>query len=123
MYALKMNTDGYYETVDFPENESEILPFLQKHVDGWVEHVAVEIHGREYSMWINEEGLLKGLPYNGAATYLYNTSWAAYGDSQIIVGDALITKGNSLGATLPLLMADVMEVRAGLADYEALRSA
>lgn len=115
MYAVKIGTDRTTETVDFPASESEILPFLQSAVGGWIEHVNVVIHGRPFSMWVNEEGLLTGLPYNGAATWLYEQSWDAEG---LIVGPVIITKGNNRGDTLPLLAADVHDVIAGVRDYE-----
>jgi len=115
MYAVKIHANGETETVDFPKDEKAVLKFLQSAVDGWIEHVSIVIHGRTYSMWVNEEGLLKGLPYNGIASYMYATSWDADG---LIVGDVLITKGNKRGDTLPLLAVDVNEVMAGVKDYE-----
>lgn len=116
MYAVKINADGTTETLDYPTgNDADVLRFLQSGVGGWIEHVNVTIHGREFSMWVNEEGLLQRLPYNGAASYLYATSWDTDG---LIVGNAIITKGNSRGDTLPLLAADVNDVLAGVRDYE-----
>lgn len=119
MFAVKINADGTTETVDFPPKEGDVLTFLQSAVDGWVEHVNITIQGRPYDMWVNEEGLLKRLPYNSIASYFYSTTWETDG---IIVGNALITKGNKRGDTLPLLMADVHQVLAGVHDYEEARA-
>lgn len=115
MYAVKINPDGTTETVDYPSSKKDVLSFLQSAVGGWVEHVSIVINGRRFSMWVNEEGLLTALPYNGAASYLYSTSWDTNG---LIVGTALITKGDKRGNTLPLLAADVAEVMSGVKAYE-----
>ena len=87
--AAIIRTSGLVEWVEFPEDDS--LSTLQKAVGGWVECVPIS---STLEMWVNEEGLLVGLPYNSIATYLYNHEWKS--PDQIIVGDVIVT-----GGTLP----------------------
>lgn len=46
-------------------DKEQPLPVLQEIVGGWIEHVPLP-DGR--CMWVNEEGLMKGLPYNPQAS-------------------------------------------------------
>lgn len=59
--------------------EEQPLEVLQKVVGGWIEHVQLR-DGR--SMWVNEEGLMKGLAYNPKASEMAGRS---------IVGPVAIT--------------------------------
>ena len=60
-------------------DKEQSLPVLQKIVGGWVEHLVLP-DGR--SMWVNEEGLMKGLPVNTEPSELCG---------RLIVGDVAIT--------------------------------
>lgn len=115
MYAVKIATDGTANLIDFTNDSRKQYEIMSSTVDGYIERVGIVIHGRQYDMWVNEEGLLRRLPYNSIATYFYEDTWKAQG---LIVGDVLITKGNNEGDTLPLLMTDVNEVMAGVHDYK-----
>ena len=78
-YHLKANNEA---PLIEPEGETWTLKELQELVGGYIEIVAAPNHpGRV--LVINEEGKLKGLPFNKNATDLY-----IY---EPIVGDAVIT--------------------------------
>lgn len=64
-------------------DEKQELRFLQECVKGSVEAVMVKDH----VMYINEEGKLKGLSYNGYAT---NLASGYLGPFDVIVGDAVL---------------------------------
>lgn len=119
MHAVKITASGEVTTIDFPDDETKQYPIMRDAVGGYIERVAIRINGRPFDMWVNEEGLLRHLPYNAIATFFYEESWNAEG---LIVGDALILKGNNYGDTLPLLMADVYEVMSGVENYETWRN-
>jgi len=44
---------------------------MQKYVDGYLEHVSVLVDGKRAHMYVNEEGLIHGLPSNPRATAHY----------------------------------------------------
>jgi hypothetical protein len=70
--------------LDAPEGS---LKVLQDAVDGWVEVVDL---APKLSIWVNEEGKLNGLPYNGIATAIFQEKFGAV---DIIVGNAVLTGG------------------------------
>ena len=87
----------------YPNGNTEVLPFtgdtltlLQEAVGGWVETYQLDDN---LTIWFNEEGKLKRLPFNQAATSL----WMKHrGGTDFIVGIAVFTgatddEGNSLG--------------------------
>lgn len=61
---------------------------LREAVGGWYEHVRPMGLNRPYSMMVNEEGLLHGLPLNALGSALYGTHL----HGQPIVGDIVIVK-------------------------------
>lgn len=61
---------------------------LREAVGGWFEHVRPVGLNRPYSMMVNEEGLLHGLPLNVLGSALYGT----HIHGQPIVGDIVIVK-------------------------------
>jgi len=65
------------EVIEFDKEQS--LEALQGIVGGWIEHVQLR-DGR--SMWVNEEGLMKGLPVNVKASEMAG---------RMIVGSVAIT--------------------------------
>lgn len=99
MYAVKVSSDNNLEIARFPENSNDELPFLQAAVGGWIERVQIMGNSMALDMYVNEEGLLNGLPYNPFASYMYR---AATGMDTVIVGDVVIVAGNDLGDCLPL---------------------
>lgn len=50
------------------QNLAEVEDY-QKAVDGWIEAVDIDSFG--CAMYLNEEGLIRGLPYNRRSTYLW----------------------------------------------------
>lgn len=60
-------------------DKDQTLPTLQRIVGGYIEHVPLP-DGR--SMWVNEEGLMRGLPYNPQASEMAG---------RMIVGPVAIT--------------------------------
>ena len=49
-----------------------VRPWLD---NAWLEHVSVLHDGKQKDMFVDEEGLLKGLPYNKKATEIYHTMY------------------------------------------------
>ena len=77
--VLKANGDSF---VLGPANGREFtLKEVQAVVGGYIEAVSIPRSTR--TMWVNEEGLLKGLPLNEEASQLAK---------QRIVGDVLVSK-------------------------------
>ena len=78
-YHLKANNEA--PAIE-PEGKTWTLKELQEYVGGYIEiHAAPNHPGRV--LVINEEGKLKGLPFNKNATDLYQLD--------IIVGDVVLT--------------------------------
>ena len=108
-YAVKIQTDGLIECVDFPGPDDEgQYQALSDAVGGYIEHINVICNDVPLDMWINEEGLLRRLPYNAVASYLYQH--AARTHDVLIVGDAIITSGDDEGNTLGLTKDQVQHV-------------
>jgi hypothetical protein len=88
-----------YEMVAVDLKASDELETLQSAVGGWIE--AVDL-AEDLTMWVNEEGKLKGLEVNPIGTDLFNKYFKDHRD--IIVGDIVLTggtnsKGNTVGLT------------------------
>jgi hypothetical protein len=77
--------------IDWPEEPTydQIRALTKHHIDGWLEHVSVLFKGKHRDMFVDEEGLLKHLPFNQEATRIY---WAASGATRgsPIVGTAIL---------------------------------
>ena len=86
--TLVMEEDGSVINYYFSEEESKPnLKQLQKMVGGYVE--VVTSLDSKYQIVIDEEGKLKGKPFNKDATALLG-----YGDDEL-VGDAVILSGKA----------------------------
>lgn len=87
--GLLIKTDGTTEPVA-PKNGTDFsIHELQAFVGGYIEMLTISVLGYgEKFMVCNEEGKLRGLPYNSAATILYQHSVNWNGD--YIVGDVLL---------------------------------
>ena len=82
--VLKPGEQG--EIVDLPDDmESQVMK-LQEIVGGWIEHVALP---HNHNGFINEEGKLKGLPWNHFATELRRLAHRL-SPSETIVGPVVI---------------------------------
>jgi hypothetical protein len=77
------------KTVIRPKNGKKFsLDELQTYVGGYIEIVALKPGNGHATMYINEEGKLKGLPYNPQATKIAVID--DYGD--FIVGNAIVVR-------------------------------
>lgn len=56
----------------------ETLEHLQGVVGGLIEMSQARYDGKNYTMWVNEEGLMKELPLNAKATKAYQDYWFSY---------------------------------------------
>lgn len=66
-----------------------IKEIVDEHLGGvWFEHVAVLWAGQRTDMFVDETGLLKGLPLNPRASSIYGA--ATRNDEAIIVGTAIL---------------------------------
>ena len=81
--GVVIKTDGTLERLDLSEQE---LSNLQSAVGGYVQ--AIDLSDT-MTMWMNEEGKLTGLPYNGIATALWEARFGVGTD--IILGNAVFT--------------------------------
>lgn len=102
--AVKVPAEGTATVIDYSGNE---LENLQSHVGGWIEQITLS--QGNYTMFVNEEGKLNGLPYNMKATALFIANFPTTDD--IIVGDVLITGGvDKEGEQLGLDQATASEI-------------
>lgn len=91
--ALLLKTDGPPVFV-VPENGTDFsLSELQGFVGGYIKiRPLLGIHSGSILV-LNEEGKLRGLPFNRTATFLYQVS---YGVNDFIVGDVLLCESNQV---------------------------
>lgn len=82
------------EVKDDGEGDKPTLGFLQKCVGGWIEHVFTNRLPSDIDIFCNEEGKLKGLPFNLIGTLLYANP------HDCIVGTAVIVASNADGDSL-----------------------
>lgn len=83
--ATLLKSDGTRETIAEPLT----LESMQRLVGGYIEFVTLSgSPGRREILIVNEEGLLKDLPRNPAATQLYRNTRVAIGSGDI-VGDVI----------------------------------
>lgn len=67
----------------------ETLDDYRQIVGGWIE--AVDIPNLGASLYVNEEGLVRGLPYNRRATFLWWFGVPQARGVAMLVGDAVLT--------------------------------
>lgn len=85
--VVTIDTDGVAKQTDFQVGPDGLLPHLQQAVGGLVDVVSLS---PSLDMWLNEEGLVYGLPFNSVATEIA----AHFGfDHQPYVGTAVFTAG------------------------------
>ena len=87
--AILITTDGQQKQV-FPEHDTFTLTELQLLVGGMIELVGLP-DGKD--MYINEEGKIKGLPYNDQATKIAEESLMV---NDVIVGPAVVCSRNEV---------------------------
>jgi hypothetical protein len=115
MKALKMNTEGVFELVDF--TDETCYDMIKEGVGGYVECVHLPHLGVD--MWVNEEGKLTGLPTNDQATLMWARS---YGPCDVIKGNVVFTKGTGPeGETMGLDEHDVSQIMDQFVDFLAVK--
>ena len=85
MIALVVNTKNEIRRVEYDPPHYDVI---KEAVGGWYEHVHPMGLDRPYSIMVNEEGLLLGLPMNRLGSELYGTPR----HGQPIVGDIVFLK-------------------------------
>ena len=85
MIALVVNTKNEIRRVEYDPPHYDVI---KEAVGGWYEHVHPMGLEQPYSMMVNEEGLLLGLPMNRLGSELYGTPR----HGQPIVGDIVFLK-------------------------------
>ena len=85
MIALVVNNKNEIRRVEYDPPHYDVI---KEAVGGWYEHVHPMGLERPYSMMVNEEGLLLGLPLNRLGSELYGTPR----HGQPIVGDIVFLK-------------------------------
>jgi hypothetical protein len=111
-YYVTLTPDGGIEIGPFDAGDTlgGTLPFLQDQVQGYIEHLDVICKDKNLDLWINEEGLLRGLPYNAVASEIVNKTWTALHyptDGSFIVGNAVILASDDDGETRGLTLEEV----------------
>lgn len=103
-YALILSDDNNIHRVEFAEGQPIPLEALQGAVGGWIELIRLTTPTSEANgidMYVNEEGLLRDLPFNPLATRLGRMLNGNVNLS--IVGNAIITatshNGDAVGLT------------------------
>lgn len=85
--AIKLTTEGKASLIDLTADSNELLT-LQTAVGGYIE--AKTLQGG-YTLFMNEEGKLQGLPMNERATEIWLANFPTFPD--VIVGDVVIAGG------------------------------
>jgi hypothetical protein len=85
--AIKLTTEGKASLVDLTADSNELLT-LQMAVGGLIEAKTLE---SGYTLIMNEEGKLKGLPINERATEIWLANFPNFPD--VILGDVIIAGG------------------------------
>lgn len=106
--ALIVRTDLTHEVVEFEVGNSYNL--IREAVGGWIECAHIAPYGVD--VWLHEEGKLIGLPHNLVGTRLWE---AAYGRTDAIVGDIVVTGGaDEDGETLGLTDEQLNDIKTRL---------
>lgn len=91
MHAVIIHPEGDAYAVGHPQDEDEQYWNVRKAIDcKLVERVAFQVDGDPLELWVDEEGLLNSLPYNGAAVRLISGGSL----DAVIVGRAYVTGPN-----------------------------
>jgi hypothetical protein len=85
--AIKLTTEGKASLIDLSADSNELLT-LQIAVGGLIEAKTLE---GNYTLIMNEEGKLQGLPINERATEIWLANFPNFPD--VILGDVVIAGG------------------------------
>lgn len=112
-YVLKVAADGRVEREPFDAEDS--LGQLQRAVGGYIERVPLELQ-RGIDLFVNEEGLLNGLPLNRVLTEFatQDSGWIE------LRGDGVFAAHDGEGETVGLTEAECAELEASLARCGAV---
>ena len=99
--VIVITPEGSITQMEMGKDGQSEYDFLNKTVAGWIQAVDLDGTLAGFTIWVNEEGKMSGLPYNDLATLLWEIS---YGQTDIMVGTAVITgnadeEGDTLGLT------------------------
>lgn len=103
--GIKIGTD-----LSLSEMEDATYKSVSDAVGGYIEHITLHGVFEGFSLYVNEEGKLNGLPFNDIATAVWERVFGIYTD--VIVGNAVLvsSKTDNEGNELPLSESDVEKV-------------
>lgn len=103
--GIKIGTD-----LSLSELEDGTYKSVSDAVGGYIEHITLHGKFEGFSLYVNEEGKLKGLPFNDIATAVWERVFGNYTD--VIVGNAVLvsSKTDDEGNELPLSESEVEKV-------------
>lgn len=103
--GIKIGTD-----LSLSEMEDGTYKSVSDAVGGYIEHITLHGVFEGFSLYVNEEGKLNGLPFNDIATAVWERVFGIYTD--VIVGNAVLvsSKTDNEGNELPLSESDVEKV-------------
>jgi hypothetical protein len=106
----KAGVKQYHATVIHPDGSVEYhtqdgkfsLERLQGFVKGYIERVDVRVAGKNYEMFVNEEGLLHGLPLNPTATllvvnWIVQNKFRVYANARIVGTTVVLSRDHLEG--------------------------
>ena len=104
---VAIDTDGMWSVKTWPKQASAQDDLLRVNIDGWFQTVGAG----QFTMWVDDEGLLKNLKPNIIATGIAR---------QPIVGKVVITGGvDAAGNALGLRATELDEVVGLIAQFQA----
>lgn len=124
-YAIEIKASNDVNVIEMPTIDDSGLGFLQSAVGGMIEHLDIRCENDSLDLWLNEEGLLLGLPYNAVASYLVSRTWLELhypSDDAFIVGDVILTTTSDEGDLKGMTQAQVQSVLDSITRYAEERS-
>ena len=101
MTAVILTPHGPATLADLPAGETEAFAWIRAQVDGYVEQhtITQPVTGERITIWMNEDGRMRGLPVNPLATSLWLDAYPA---ADPLVGTIVVT-GAMTSDTIPRL--------------------
>jgi|TARA_B100001093_G_C26756703_1_gene983782 hypothetical protein len=94
-YSYKVLAGGDFKESNILRKGKLSLEEMQKEVGGYIEIVKGKMHGKTFTMIINEEGKLRELPMNVWATIAFNEALGITDPNKwvdVIAGDVVVEK-------------------------------
>lgn len=85
--ALVITAEGFVHGIDLGETSNDEYEAIRKAIGGGMVQ-CVPLSDSGLLLWCDDEGKLKGLPYNDKATAVWTRYW---GNTDIMVGDIVVT--------------------------------